>query len=860
MEQTVPKAKLRPRRIIQRPRLTRILDASSAQVKLLIASAGYGKTTLAEQWTADKRSSWFRCRSSSADVAVLSVGLAEAAAEVLPGCDRRLAERVPATRNPPEEVDVLADMLSEDLAPWPADAWLVIDDYQFIARLPEAERFVQIVVERSPVNLLITSRQRPAWVSSRDLLYGELLELDQAQLAMDREEAGEVLADRAESRPAGLMGLANGWPAVIGLASVTTASEFPDGKAPEELYEFFADEVFRHLPETVQLDLGVLAVAARLDWEIAVELVGSDRADDSVRRSLAVGILDRHGSRLDIHPLARAFLETRAHPGALAERHRSVESCLRIYQERRDWDSVFETIERAGDPSRLDLVISDAVDELLESGRLATIEAWVSYASQARELSPVMRLAAAELAARRGQLVIAESMVHSALRHLNADPALRFRGLVLAGQVAHLAAREAEGLELYTRAEEVAPDARARREASWGRLMTMVALERSEAKDLLDELARGTPVDDPRERVRLACRRMSLALHLGEAPDLDYGKYESQLLDLVVDPSVRSSFRSVYSYALCIGAYYEDALRVADELIHDAETYRVDFGLTYGHAVRARALAGLRRFREAHDAFECSAAAARACGDAIGEQNVYAIRVRVLLQEHRFAEACAMEPPGVTNGLPGMRGEVLASRGLALACVGRGADAWLVTDEASRATRSLEVAVLREAVRAVVEVRARGDSAFKAAESLLKSAVARGVLDVFVTTYRANPDILRMLLAAPTTRDDAVFVIGRAGDNDLAHALGVSPRVVFDAVNLLSNREREVYLLLCEGMGDREIGKLLYISPGTVKVHVHRILDKMGYRSRRALMLDGARWRSDQAAPTATRDGGSDDS
>ena len=38
------------RHIIKRPRLTRLLDETTARVILLVAPAGYGKTTLARQW------------------------------------------------------------------------------------------------------------------------------------------------------------------------------------------------------------------------------------------------------------------------------------------------------------------------------------------------------------------------------------------------------------------------------------------------------------------------------------------------------------------------------------------------------------------------------------------------------------------------------------------------------------------------------------------------------------------------------------------------------------------------------------------------------------------------------------------
>src|SRR5262249_33908214 len=152
-------------------------------------------------------------------------------------------------------------------------------------------------------------------------------------------------------------------------------------------------------------------------------------------------------------------------------------------------------------------------------------------------------------------------------------------------------------------------------------------------------------------------KRLSVALHFGDAPDLRSARQVAQLLELVSDPLVRCSFRSVFSYALGLGAEYENALSIADELISDATTHRVDFGLTYGFAGMARAFAGLKRYDEAYAALEKSLRAARDCTDVEGEQNVYAIQVRVLLQEQRFADACSLEPPDVSRTLAGLRGE-----------------------------------------------------------------------------------------------------------------------------------------------------------------------------------------------------------
>ena len=64
------------RYIIKRPRLTRLLDGSKARVRMLIAPAGYGKTTLAREWFEKRPHAWYQGTAASADVAALAAGLA----------------------------------------------------------------------------------------------------------------------------------------------------------------------------------------------------------------------------------------------------------------------------------------------------------------------------------------------------------------------------------------------------------------------------------------------------------------------------------------------------------------------------------------------------------------------------------------------------------------------------------------------------------------------------------------------------------------------------------------------------------------------------------------------------------------
>src|SRR6266576_6853554 len=179
--------------IIKRPRLTKLLDESGARIILLCAPAGYGKTTLAREWTEAQieRVAWYSAGPSICDVAAFACDLAELFASKRPESDVIQNVRLLAARQEP------GHLLAKALAPGSPsnNSLVVIDDYHHAVESHEADSLLRELARIASFRLVLTSRTRPAWITSRMLVYGEALVLGPAALAFTDDEAREVLSD-----------------------------------------------------------------------------------------------------------------------------------------------------------------------------------------------------------------------------------------------------------------------------------------------------------------------------------------------------------------------------------------------------------------------------------------------------------------------------------------------------------------------------------------------------------------------------------------------------------------------------------------------------------------------------------------
>jgi ATP/maltotriose-dependent transcriptional regulator MalT len=68
--------------------------------------------------------------------------------------------------------------------------------------------------------------------------------------------------------------------------------------------------------------------------------------------------------------------------------------------------------------------------------------------------------------------------------------------------------------------------------------------------------------------------------------------------------------------------------------------------------------------------------------------------------------------------------------------------------------------------------------------------------------------------------------------------------------DVLSVREREVMLLAAKGLANKVIARELHVAEGTVKLHLHRVYQKLGIKGRYALAVQSGKLPS---KPTSRR-------
>jgi ATP/maltotriose-dependent transcriptional regulator MalT len=821
--------------LIERPRLLEMLDNSDARVIALIAPAGFGKTTLARQWTASRNAggAWYSVGSEGFDVAAVAARIAAIVSTVVSGAGKRMLTRLSVSTDPEAEAVLLAELLSKEIAAWPGEARLVIDDYQALSVSRACERFIGTLVCESPLRLLITSRKRPSWAGSRLRLYGELFEITRIELEMTQSEAREVLAAvTGDERRTQLAKLCRGWPAVLGLAARLGDTSPPRDALLPGLYDYFAEELYQNAPADLQRFLCQTSAAPCLTRDL-LERIGGTKALELAAAAEQSGFFYSTGIEGDpsLHPLLRDFLEHRLvrRPDRVALISELAEALLASDR----WDDVWQLIQDCDRPDLLPDLIERSLPTLLDGSRLPALASWAEFGRAHNVVSPILDLVEAETAFLSGEHTKAYALALQATHHFEDSSPLRWRAHAIAARSAHFSDQLEAGINHARKARDLAPDNRAVQHCLWTEFLCFHEKESENCSSILTELenCQDGKVDTT---VRIAQGRILLSNLL------DYEVLDDTLFDRVeplldrAHPQVRASLVGSYCDHLNHVARYSESQTALTETCELLNEYNLVLALTPVYCVSATAAIGLRRYRYAELLLD---AAANTVGSTCGSLStqIRTLREVISLLKNEISSDL-VELQIDRNASKCWQGMGYAVDALKWACHGDPEIALVYASRANDSTRFTETLALTAFTRAIVAARSESAEATSLLTNAVEFAAERQRWNQFVWAYRAYPSLLGLAAMKPDLALAIQPVLLSAHDEQLAARHGikltVARRSVPTADERLSKREREVLRLVVDGLSNKEIAGKLYISEVTVKVHLRHVYEKLGVRNR----------------------------
>jgi LuxR family transcriptional regulator, maltose regulon positive regulatory protein len=853
---------------VRRLGLHAALEAARGLV-LVSAPPGYGKTTLVAGWLAadGRAAAWLTLDPSDDDPAVFLAYLLAAVRRVVPELDPGAERGLAGTTSP---AAALAPLLNA-LATLDRPLVLVLDDYHVIGD-PRIHELTSFLATHLPANacLLLLTRQDPQLPLARLRVRGQLTEIRAGDLQFEVADAARFLGesmglDLPEPTVRRLTERTEGWIAGLQLAALSLrVSRDPDvfvdafGSSDRYIFEYLTDEALATLPPELRSFLEVTCLLERLSAPLCDAMTGRDDAagtlDALAEANVFITSLDERREWYRYHRLFADLVASTLEDDRRTELHRRAAAWFAGHdlpaEAIRHWLAANAFMDAAA-------LMEDVAAETVARGRfrlfmgwcdalppgvlgafpgLGVMRAWAAFlggdiagagvALAALPEEPADHPASARRAclaawfANRQDRADAEILARRAIAGIpESDPVFRSLAFTTLGEslfgrhVRRSVDSFAEAHRLARLAQQ--PVLLAGTVYSLG-MTNLVLGRRRDAEALcrqaIDEATTGRPVTPP----WTGMVHLPLGIALYEADEL-----------------VRARQHIATGYELCEQA----GLRVT--MLGAAEWYEVlaihllgdrDQAWRRLESVRREGeRVGLRRVKVAMTLLEAELLLLE--GDAVGA----ATRLETLPPDH----AAVL---GVTQDrLPLTRARVdLAA--------GRPKDALRVLGPLAReqeADGRFGRLVPTLAATAAAH-RALGDDAgaIRALEDAVRRAAAgdyrRAILDPVLTLGSLLP---RVRPAAPAFVDALVGRSpGRDGDpwtREESSPGGVPWAVATldgPPVEALSVRELEVLRLVATGLSNEEIGRTLFVSPGTAKWHVHNVIGKLGARNRVTLV------------------------
>lgn len=257
---------LRPH-LVARPRLTAQLDQGAERALTLIsATAGFGKTTLVNEWRSARdahaghaqRISWLTLDTDDNTPTRMLRHIVAALQTIAPEWGKEITTRL--DNNPLAPMDDAAALLLNELNTLTAPCTIVLDDYHVITS-PAVHQALGYALEHLPpqVHLILLTRADPPLPLARLRARDQLIEIRAADLAFQPDETAEFLAQvmGLQLTPDHISALekrTEGWIAGLQLAALSLRGQSDVNAFIENftgsdhyIFDYLAEEVIRKL-------------------------------------------------------------------------------------------------------------------------------------------------------------------------------------------------------------------------------------------------------------------------------------------------------------------------------------------------------------------------------------------------------------------------------------------------------------------------------------------------------------------------------------------------------------------------------------------------------------------------------------
>ncbi len=885
MPQTLLRTKLRKPRLdcpsAPRAELIRRIDHNlQGDFTLIVAPAGYGKTTLAAQWASQAALpvAWLTLDEHDNELAQF-LSYVVAAIQTI---DARACANVRALldRSPLPDVQRLAMALASAVENVAQRFVLVLDDYHYLEDPAISELLNEVLRHSSrQMHLLITSRSQPPLALAKLRSTRRLHELNTYDLRLTQAEA-EVLLEKvwcspcAPERATALLQQTEGWATGVYLAALAQQPETDSGRSIHSRHEsqnprtdeytaqYLLEQVLQRQPPATRDFLLKTSILDRLTPSL-VEAVAGDSQPISLQALAQAGLflnrVDGSEEWYTYHSLFRSFLghelassSVRQHLPVL-HRRASVWFCGQGH-----YDDALQHAFAAGDSTLALQIVVDHFAQWLERDQWRSIQRRLAlFSPDLLDQHPWLLMARAHILVLQFKWNTILPLVQRAEQQLagGAFPLSPSQERVLRSHLDVLwsvhwswMTDASKATEAARRALQMIPDGHFYARGILQLSLTLSLQSNGEAAMAEQMLAAALAQAELSGAGSAALLRPLLCLlscHFAEGDLASAAQIARLLLHKAVE--ARSAFnQQLAQLALGVAAYETDNLRGAVYHFQEGANLCQLGGVRAGHeclvglALSFQALGqkdAVRRVMQQMSEFHAETGSSVLASEALSLQRRLGLAQGGLRAELRQRGVGArtsiwygwLEIPAITQvrlALADGQPRSLAQADTALSAL------WAVAVELRKPVCQATLLSLK----AILLMKQQRVAAAKAALSqALELGEERGLVRCIVD---AGPQLEPLIEELSITRPSAYLERLRAaiGNPTVAGPVGENKQRAVRLEAPLTRREREVLALLGQYRTDREIAETLVISPLTVRTHIENLSSKLEVNGRRAIV------------------------